>query len=399
MREYIGYKPHIHQAEIHNDIINKNYNTYVISSGRQFGKSELAINQSLFWAINNPGSTISYITPYFRLGRKVFQQIENNCASWKGIIKSFNKSNLQIIFKNGSQIIFFSVDNPDSIRGTTNDYLIGDEVAFWDEEIYDKILVPTMMVKGKKTLLISTPKGKNFFYKLFLNGQQENSKIKSYKKTIYDNPFVTEEQIQYLKKTTPQIIFAQEYESSFIDNQSSVFKNYPINNNINITNKTYAGIDIAQNFDYSCISVLNDKGEQIYIDRFNNMSFDLMIEKIISVLNKYKPDANIEINSIGSPVYEQIRKRYNKIYPFVTSSKSKNELIENLIIATENEEIKLLEIDWLKGEFENFGYEWNTKTRTIRYNAIAGHDDGVISTALSYNAFLNLKNKGTYAIG
>lgn len=394
MKEYIGYTPHIHQQVIHDDIINKNYKVYILSSGRQFGKSELAINQSLFWSINDPGSQISYITPYYRLGRKVFQQIENNCAEWS-IIKSFNKTNLQIFFKNGSVISFFSVDNPDAIRGTTNDYLIGDEVAFWNEDVYDKILVPTMMVKGKKTLLISTPKGKNFFYKLFLQGQEDNEKIKSYKKTIYDNPFVTEEEVKYLKQTTPQIIFAQEYESSFIDNQSSVFKNYPINNNFEYK-ETYAGIDIAQNFDYSSISILNEMGEQIYIERFNKISFDMQVQKLGIILNKYKPKTYMEVNSIGSPVYEQLRKVYPKVLPFVTTQKSKNDFIENLIIATENDYIKLLPVDWLKLEFENFGYEWNTKTRTIKYNSITGHDDGVISTALSYQSLKDNKNKGKY---
>ena len=71
------------------------------------------------------------------------------------------------------------------------------------EYLYYGVLQPTLKVRGKKTLIISTPNGKdNIFYKLY-------NSYPSITKTIYDDSYCKD--IEAIKKNTPEIIFKQEY--------------------------------------------------------------------------------------------------------------------------------------------------------------------------------------------
>lgn len=66
-----GYKPHSNQRQIHDSINNEPYKYYVLNIGRQFGKTMLAINQMLYWAINNKGCNIAWVTPVYKQGKSI----------------------------------------------------------------------------------------------------------------------------------------------------------------------------------------------------------------------------------------------------------------------------------------------------------------------------------------
>jgi len=69
-----------------------------------------------------------------------------------------------------------------------------------------------------------------------------------------------------------------------------------------------------------------------------------------------------------------------------------------LQVAIQNKEFSVLNIDWLHKEFDIFTYEYNHKTRNLKYSATNGfHDDGVMSCAIAYQALRNLKTSGKYS--
>jgi hypothetical protein len=133
-------------------------------------------------------------------------------------------------------------------------------------------------------------------------------------------------------------------------------------------------------------------------ERFRHDTWQNIINKLLPHLRKWKPKTLIEINSMGDPIYEQIKPLYNDIEPFVTTSKSKQDIIESLQVAIQNKEFTTLTINWLAKEFELFTYEYSQKSRSIKYSAPAGfHDDGVMSCAIAYEAFKKLKHSGKYS--
>jgi hypothetical protein len=379
------YNPHQNQKLIHDSINNEPYKYYVLNIGRQFGKSLLAQNQILYWGFNKPNSKIGWVSPIFRQAKKVFQDIELAFANSK-IIKT-NASDLEIKLPTNTVIKFFSAERYDNIRGETFDYLVIDEFAFIDENAWTEVLRATVLVKGKKVLLISTPKGRNHFYNLF-NLDGVNSQYKSFKMTSYDNPIINPTEIDDARLTLPEHVFRQEYLAEFVDGGYNLFSN-AVYKNHNEGRMFYAGVDLGRADDYTVISVFNELGNQVYIERWRHDTWNNIVDKVVKVINKYNATTMIEVNSVGDAIFEQIE---NKVYaranvkPFVTTSKSKQDAIEKLVVGVQNNELTFTDVDYLKKELDIFTYEYNPKTKSVKYSAPHGfHDDAVMATAIAYN--------------
>lgn len=387
------YSPHPQQKIIHDSINNESFKYYILNIGRQWGKSMLAMNQVYYWAFNQKVQ-ISWVSPIYKQAEKVFDEMVRAFAG-TDVIKS-NAQKLLIETVNGTTIQFFSAERYDNIRGFTFDYLVCDEFAFMDERAWTEVLRATVLIKGKKVLLISTPKGKNHFYNLFqLDGV--NPQYKSFKQTSYDG-LALKSEIDGAKETLPINVFMQEYMAEFIDGGAGVFKGLTINDSPSGDEKYYAGIDLGRADDYTVLTVINQKGQMVYCDRWRHQSWQAIIDQLIPHLSKWSAQCYVEVNSVGDAIYEQLRKAYSKVEPFVTTSKSKQDIIEGLQVAIQNSEFTSLSIDWLKKEFEVFSFEYNAKTRGIRYSAPAGfHDDGVMASAMAYHALKTLKNSGKYS--
>jgi hypothetical protein len=96
------------------------------------------------------------------------------------------------------------------------DYGVIDEAAFCKDEAWTEAIRPVFMVRGKKVLFISTPKGKNWFYNLFQLGvSEDNKQYAAYTGSSYDTPYIDPTEIEDAKKTLPENVFQQEYLAKF----------------------------------------------------------------------------------------------------------------------------------------------------------------------------------------
>ena len=393
-----GYNPHEKQKLIHHSINNEPYKYYILNIGRQFGKSMLGINQLLYWAINDKGCNIAWVTPIYKQGKKVFDEIEK--ATIKSGLFEFNRSDLTIQGF-GSKINFFSGERPDNIRGNTFDYLIIDEYAFTRSELWDEVLSATVLVKGKKVIFISTPNAKNHFYKMSLMANYDN-RYKYFKYTSYDNPMINHLDLDERKQNLPKHIFEQEYLAEFLDNGSGLFTN--VNECIRLANtstKFYGGLDIGRADDYTVLSIINENNEMVYCERWRQDEWTNIINKVANKINEFGATTYVEVNNQGDVFFEMLKKKVgNKIFPFVTTSKSKPIMIEDLAVLFEQKNVSILDINWLIDELNAFTYTYNSQTRNVQYSAPAGvHDDSVISLALAVQSCKHLRNKGKLMFG
>lgn len=391
------YSPHKNQAKIHDSINGDGYKYYCLNIGRQFGKSLLGTNQALYWLFNVKNAKIGWVSPIYKQCKKVFNDIDNAFGNSPHVFKEKNKTDLIFKSHTGSSLQFYSSESYDNIRGETFDFLIVDEAAWQQEQAWTEVLRATVLVRGKKVLFLSTPKGRNWFHTLHsLDGT--NPQYKSFTMTSYDNPLITPSEIDDARLTLPDNVFRQEYLAEFIDGGAGVFKDIVINNNPSGASKYYAGIDLGRADDYTVITILNDKAQMVCCERFRHNTWDNICKDLLYHLNKWNPNTYIEINSIGDVIFEQLKAKYKNIEPFITTSKTKNDAIEALQVSIQNKEFNSLDIDWLRKEFELFSYEYSIKTRSIKYSAPPGfHDDGVMSCAFAFQALKNLKHSGKYS--
>ena len=275
-----------------------------------------------------------------------------------------------------------------------------DEAAFMRDEVWNEILRPATLVRGKKILFISTPKGKNYFYTLYNRGTSEdNPDYLSLKYTSYDTPFITKDEIDEAKNSLPDDIFRQEIMAEFIEDGGEVFRSFSQSQLIYKwkepveSERYWAGIDLGRQNDFTVVTIVNNFNEicMIYRERRNNWSN--IVDSIVNILKKYNAKAIVEVNSIGDVIFEQIYTRHRKIEAFHTTNTNKEEIINNLIVQINDQTLLLPTkelFEPLDTELRVFTFEYSTKSRKIRYFAPAGHhDDCVMSLAFALESKRN----------
>jgi phage FluMu gp28-like protein len=406
--EVEGFTPHPKQKEVVDLCLDDITKYIVCCTGRQFGKTFLAMNILLKWALEDNGSILMFVSPVYSQAKKVFSELISAIAD-SGLTLSVNKSELFITFINGSIIYFRSGEREDSLRGYTLDYLIMDEAAYQKDVVWKTVLRPTVLVRGKKVLFISTPKGKNWFYELANRGySEEYVNYKTFHATSFDTPFITKEELEEAKLSLPENIYRQEILAAFVDDGGEVFSNLKLNCVLNhypskeTNEKYFAGLDIGRANDYSVLTIFNSKGEVVRIHRQRQNTWNVIVSEVVKHLREFNARCVIEINGVGDPIFEQIKKQYSNVEPFITNNESKQNIIEDLILSLNEEKIKLptqeLNAD-LYRELSTFTYEYSPKTRKVKYGAPSGfHDDMVMSLALAANCLKKKINYGSYVI-
>lgn len=403
-----GFTPHPDQRTKIDQINDPHVKYVVLTTGRQWGKTLLAQNLLLKWALETPNQVLMWVSPVYSQARKVFSSI-NEAIINSGLVKDNHKSNLMITLNNGSVIHFKSGERPDTLRGFTNDYLIVDEAAFLRDDVWNMVLKPTILVRGKKVLFISTPKGKNYLYNLSVRGQDQSQTSYLYLKgSSYDTPFISEDELDEARRSLPEDIFRQEILGEFIDSGGEVFVD--IDRYCTLEQyqpprqggKYYAGVDFGRQEDYSVLTIFDDTGNLVFFYRDRQKPWGEIIGNISRKLQEYNALCQVEVNSIGDVLFEQLQQRYRNVLPFVTTNSSKQNIIEDFIYGT-NEGLIHLPTERLNPELhlelKTFTYEYSLKTRKISYGAIQGaHDDIVMSLCIGYNTLKERKQKGSYYI-
>ena len=382
-------KPHQKQKEIINACLDEQLFFIVAIVGRQFGKTTICENMAIYWAINDPGSVIYWVSPTDAQSQKCYKDIVNAIIE-SGIVKSkkMPKGDTEILFINGSKILFRSAQSEDNLRGQSVDYMILDEAAFIKRTTVETILLPMLSIRGKKCVFISTPKGKNYLYDYYLNGQTKE-KWKSLRYSTYDSPLANEELITMFKQTLNEKIFQQEVEAQFIDS-SSVFNNI---SDLMVLDKLeapidgetyYAGIDIGMINDASVLSIVDSEGNLVNYYRWDRVEAPELIQEIIKINNIWNfRKILIENNNQGLVIYQTLKRTLKNIEEFNTNVKTKAEIINELIYSFNMKNFNLIKDEYLRIELEAFIFKQND-LGNIKFMADSGfHDDCVISLAIA----------------
>jgi predicted phage terminase large subunit-like protein len=92
------------------------------------------------------------------------------------------------------------------------------------EEVWEKIIRPTLSDVEGGALFIGTPEGENHFFKLFVQAQSIGlPEWETWQFFSSDNPYLDKTEIARARETLSSAIFAQEYEASFSAESGTVF--------------------------------------------------------------------------------------------------------------------------------------------------------------------------------
>ena len=131
-KQYHGFNPTPQQYNVIKEVLEGDSKYIITVSPRQAGKTMLAINMMLYFAINDKNTTTCFISPIYSQARKVMEEMYEAIKD-SDIIERVNFSNFEIKLKTGSKILFKSAEREDGLRGYTFDYLLIDEASYIKE--------------------------------------------------------------------------------------------------------------------------------------------------------------------------------------------------------------------------------------------------------------------------
>jgi phage FluMu gp28-like protein len=374
--------PHINQRQI----LDSNKRFIVVMCGRRFGKSELSQILGITEALK--GGSVAYVTPTYGLAQVFFERLT------KTLPFKNNISKLKIYCPNEGSIEFFTGERLDNLRGRKFHLVIIDEAAFISdlEEGWSNSIRPTLTDYEGRAVFLSTPRGKNFFYSLFMK-QGEND-WQSFKFSTYDNPHINPREIDDARIQLPEVVFNQEYLADPAENSANPFGNAFIRRCIKpLSAQTIVcyGIDLAKSVDFTVIIGLDKSGNVAYFDRFQ-LDWHNTKETI-----KRLPPAPIIVDStgVGDPILEDLLREGVNIEGLKFTSQSKQQLMEGLASAIQQAKIGFPE-GVIVDELDVFEYQFTANG--VRYSAPSGfHDDCVVSLALAWQNHNVKRGSGRYA--
>lgn len=412
MANFIGYTPAPHQKAVH-DCISQHPNNavVVVKACRQVGKTLLLVNEILRASINNKDAVSLVISQTLEASRKIFRDIEL-AIEGTPILKRKNETLLTLEFINGSIVYFRSQVQDSSLRGLTvknNGILAVDECAYINPDFFYSVLLPMTNVYKSLILLTSTPRFKQgVFFQYFMRGNQNEPGVYSFDFMDYDlSRFISEEQKEQYKQVMPKAQYTTEILGQFLDADSVLFEGFRecIKEERIPTQKVYIGIDWSAGvgMDKTSISILNQEGQQIDLQYFNDKNTSQTVDKVEEIYRRYKsynPVIYAETNGVGKPYCDLLKDRKIQINEWTTTNKSKTDMVSHLQVAFEQKQISLLPDELQQNELSYYEATYNPKTQVVTYNAPQGlHDDTVISLGLSWEAYQSRAHKGVYSFG
>lgn len=353
----------------------------VLDCGRRWGKSALAVNLLSENALD--GHPVAYFAPFYSLLSGTFKEL----YSVLNTVTTRKHDNQFIELATGGSIEFWSLENPIAGRSRKYKVAIVDEAAFnrnlWQS--WTEAIRPTLTDLKGSAWFMSTPKGKNDFYKLWMRGQTGEQDWMSWQMPTVTNPHIDPSEIEAARRDLPELAFAQEYLAEFNDNVANPFgldKIRICTGQMSNEPAVCFGIDLAKSFDWSVIIGLDRFGVVCYFERFQRPWNET--KEIIRRL----PRAAIKIDStgVGDPITEDIQRERGDVHSFKYTSTSKQQLMEGLSAAIHQRRIIFPE-GTIRAELESFEYQM-TGTG-VKYTAPPGlHDDCVNALALAWSMYV-----------
>jgi len=390
----LGYKPHPGQHEVHKSTASRR----IVGCGVRWGKTLCAAMEGLAAAMQPTDRSIGWIVgPTYDLADKVYREIVLIAAQHiRHRIVTLKENEKRLVLRNMagglSEIRGKSADNPVSLLGEGLDWVIIDEASRLKPSIWEGHLTQRLLDKNGWALLISTPRGKGWFYDMYRRGQGKDPELQSWNYPSRTNPYLDASLIDAERDRLPSRVFAQEYEAQFVEGSGAVFhgvRECAVGDfEEPIPKKTYfGGLDLAKTEDFTVLVIVNREAKVVAVDRFNRLDWALQVNRIKATTDRYN-QARVCVDSTGAgePVFETLQRAGVYGEPYAFTQKSKAALVNNLSLMLEQRLITLPRPQlWPEGidELESFEYSVSEQGN-VRTGAPSGvHDDTVVALGLA----------------
>lgn len=361
----------------------------VVACGRRWGKTTMAMVAAVEAVID--GQYVWWVLPFYSMAAEIWRDLKQTL---KAVTAHKSETERRIETVTGGVISVKSGDKPESLRGVGLDAVVIDEAAFVAEEVWTASLRPALSDREGRALLISTPRGRNWFYHAWRRGKDpEQSAWGGWQFPTGTSPTVDQAEIDDARGHLPENIFHQEYLAEFIEDAGLVFRNVRAcvmaPPSAPQEGRRYTmGADWGKSNDFTALVVMDAATKQaVAIDRFNQIGWEVQRGRLAALARQWNVATILaEENSFGSPNIEALQSEGLPVEAFLTTGQSKQDIMVALQLAFERGEIGVPDDPVLIGELGAFEAV-RLPSGKWRYAAPSGmHDDTVIALALALEA-------------
>lgn len=303
-------RPHSGQRRVISEAARFN----VLECGRRFGKTTLGEQLLIDPALR--GHPVAWFAPTYKLLSEVWREVRAIVAPMKPTVSQQER---RLEFFTGGVIDFWSLDQPDAARGRKYKRVVIDEAgiirdleAGWQEAIR-----PTLADLKGDAWFLGTPKGRNFFHRLFARGESGEPGWRSWRLPTTANPTIDPAEIEAARRDMPPAAFNQEFLGIPADDGGNPFGIDSITACVDdrvlsdpVPGRNYVlGVDLAKSHDWTVIVVMDEEdGNVVYLERFQ-LPWEQTISKVQAAATRYnRARVFADATGVGDPIVESLQK-------------------------------------------------------------------------------------------
>lgn len=353
----------------------------VLQCGRRWGKTSMGLLLAYEAAL--AGHFCGWFAPTYKLLSEEWNRAEKRLAP---IIAHADKTVKQIRLTTGGVLDFWSMDNPDPGRGRKYHRVVIDEAGIVKnlEEIWTGAIRPTLTDFKGDAWFLGTPKGRNYFSRLYSHGQAHEIDWASWRVGTIENPTIPDlaSELASAARDLPKHVFDQEYNAIPADDGGNPFGIKAIESCVgplsNLQPDVF-GVDLAKHTDWTVVIGLDRHGCVCVFERWQS-DWRQTRERVLDMVGM-RPTL-IDSTGVGDPIVEDLQRHSINIEGFKFSATSKQQLMEGLATAIQRGELRFPD-GVIAEELRQFEYQYRLNGG-VKYSAPEGlHDDCVSALALA----------------
>jgi hypothetical protein len=411
----------------HSDIQRLIYDFFVVPKGPQelwlacgtkFGKT-FSVSAAMSRAFPTGRAEVSrWVAPIYRQTKIGYKYLEKMLPGKPFV--TYNKADMEVAIPSRDNTLqLWHGQHPEDLEGEGVKRQANDECAKMKEQVYESSRT-TWTRTGARRINLSTPRGRNFFYKGCMRAiKEEKAAAREGRMPTMifrsarteDNPYIPKESIEQARKLMPQRLFDQYYLAKFVDG-ASTFPPLMIDENMtggrpyqqtsdrqqwvmsDSKDRTVVmGADWAKRGDYTVFIAIDPSIFPFRMVGFLKLPQGTRYrQQIIDLARWMKSFKRVDTvwhdrTGVGDAIDELLDAIPGLNYKgIVFSNSSKATMVNDLIVGIEQKEMLFPWWEDLQQEFEAYEVQ-ATELGILKYNAAEGsHDDIVCSTLLAFSA-------------
>ena len=323
-----------------------------------------------------------WVAPIYSQAKIAYKRLKDGLP--RGLYIANDSAMTITLMNNGAIITFKGGDNPDSLYGEDVYAAVIDEASRCKEEVWHAVR-STLTASNGHVRIIGNVKGrKNWAYQLARKAESGVPNWRYSKITAADAVaanVLKADEVAEAQRDLPEQVFKELYLAEPSDDQGNPFgidAIYKCAAPMSNKEPVCWGWDLAKSVDWTWGIALDEDGAVCRSERWQS-PWEETLKRIVNMTGGIP--ALVDSTGVGDAILEFLAKAGSNFEGFKFTSTSKQQLMERLAVAIQQQQITFPE-GQLLNELLSFEYVY---TRTgAQYSAPSGlHDDGVCSLALA----------------